>query len=214
VKAALAKKPLIRIAVVESDPLRFVGLQALFEAEPDFQLISASLPEATQQNIDLVLLGERSSQNLFDMMASWKATHPQLRIIVTGSGVDEETILKAIASGAKGYVDSAAPAADFVQAIRIVSQGSVWAPRHVLSVFIERHIVPAGHATFTDREQEVLEMLVGGRSNKEIGAPLGIGERTVKAHVAKLLRKIGVQNRIALSVHAITHSLVSPPKQN
>ena len=143
-----------------------------------------------------------------------------MRIIVTGSGVDEETILKAIAFGAKGYVDSAAPAADFVQAIRIVSQGSVWAPRHVLSVFIERvssvprHSVPAVHPTFTDREQEVLEMLVGGRSNKEIGAPLGIGERTVKAHVAKLLRKIGVQNRIALSVHAVTHSLVSPPKPN
>ena len=90
----------------------------------------------------------------------------------------------------------------------------------MLSTFIERvssstgRIVPAGRVTFTDREQEVLELLVGGRSNKEIGAPLGIGERTVKAHVAKLLRKIGVQNRIALSVHAIAHSLVSPPKQN
>ena len=51
-------------------------------------------------------------------------------------------------------------------------------------------------------------MLVEGRSNKEIGVPLGIGERTVKAHVAKLMRKIGVQNRVALTVHAITHSLV------
>jgi DNA-binding NarL/FixJ family response regulator len=215
VKAALARKPVIRIAVVESDPLRFVGFRALFEEEPDFELISASLPEAgTQQNIDLVLLGEHSGQNLLDAMASLKAIHPQLRIIVTGSGMDEETILKAIASGAKGYVDFAAPVADFVQAIRIVSQGSVWAPRHVLSVFIERQIVPTGDATFTDREQEVLEMLVAGRSNKEIGAPLGIGERTVKAHVAKLLRKIGVQNRIALSVYAITHSLVSPPKQD
>jgi DNA-binding NarL/FixJ family response regulator len=219
VKAALANKPLIRIAVVESDPLRFVGFRALFELEPDFELISASLPEAgTLQNIDLVLLGENSSQNLFDMMASVKATHPQLRIIVTGSGVDEESMLNAIAFGAKGYVDSAAPAADFVQAIRIVSQGSVWAPRHVLSVFIERMSSSAartaGDATFTDREQEVLEMLVGGSSNREIGAPLGIGERTVKAHVTKLLRKVGVQNRIALSVHAITHSLVSPPKQD
>ena len=218
---ALAKKPLIRIAVVESDPLRFLGFRALFEAEPDFELISASLPEAgTQQNIDLALLGEHSGQNVFDAMASLKATHPQLRIVVTGSGAEEETILKAIALGAKGYVDSAAPAADFVQAMRAVSQGSVWAPRHVLSVFIERvssvprHIVPAGHATFTDREQEVLEMLVEGRSNKEIGVPLGIGERTVKAHIAKLLRKIGVQNRIALSVHAVAHSLVSPPKQD
>ena len=52
-------------------------------------------------------------------------------------------------------------------------------------------------------------MLVAGQSNKEIGAPLGIRERTVKAHVAKLMRKVGVENRVALTVHAITHSLVS-----
>src|SRR5207253_1073079 len=103
----------------------------------------------------------------------------------------------------------------FVQAIRVVNQGSVWAPRRVLSMFIERvssapgRIFPAGRVTFTDREKQVLEMLVAGRSNKEIGAALGIEERTVKAHVAKLMRKVGVQNRIALSVHAITHSLVS-----
>jgi DNA-binding NarL/FixJ family response regulator len=216
VKTAPAKKPLIRIAVVESDPLRFVGFRALFDSEPDFELVSAALPDiSVMQDIDLVLLGNRSGQNLFDVMASLKAARPDLRIIVTGAGMDEETILKAIASGAKGYVDEAASAAEFVQAIRIVNQGSVWAPRRVLSMFIERvssapgRIFPAGRVTFTDREKEVLEMLVAGRSNKEIGAALGIEERTVKAHVAKLMRKVGVQNRIALSVHAITHSLVT-----
>jgi DNA-binding NarL/FixJ family response regulator len=215
-KAAMAKKPLIRIAVVESDPLRFVGFRALFDSESDFELVSATLPDiSVLQGIDLVLLGSRAGQNLFDVMASLKATRPDLRIIVTGSGMDEETILKAIASGAKGYVDEAATPAEFVQAIRIVNQGSVWAPRRVLSMFIERvtsspgRIFPAGRVTFTDREKEVLEMLVAGRSNKEIGAALGIEERTVKAHVAKLMRKVGVQNRIALSVHAITHSLVT-----
>ncbi|HST08894.1 MAG TPA: response regulator transcription factor [Terriglobales bacterium] len=212
----MAKKPLIRIAVVESDPLRFVGFRALFDSESDFELVSATLPDISAlQGIDLVLLGSRAGQNLFDVMASLKAARPDLRIIVTGSGIDEETILKAIASGAKGYVDEAATPAEFVQAIRIVNQGSVWAPRRVLSMFIERvssspgRIFPAGRVTFTDREKEVLEMLVAGRSNKEIGAALGIEERTVKAHVAKLMRKVGVQNRIALSVHAITHSLVT-----
>ncbi len=215
-KAAMAKKPLIRLAVVESDPLRFVGFRALFDTESDFELVSATLPDISLlQGIDLVLLGNRAGQNLFDVMASLKATRPDLRIIVTGSGMDEETILKAIASGAKGYVDEAATPTEFVQAIRIVNQGSVWAPRRVLSMFIERvtsspgRIFPAGRVTFTDREKEVLEMLVAGRSNKEIGAALGIEERTVKAHVAKLMRKVGVQNRIALSVHAITHSLVT-----
>jgi DNA-binding NarL/FixJ family response regulator len=215
-KAAPVKKTPIRIAVVESDPLRFVGFRALFDSEPDFELISASLPDVSVlQGIDLVLLGNRSGQNLFDVMAGLKASRPDLRIIVTGSGMDEETILKAIAAGAKGYVDEAAAPTEFVQAIRVVNQGSVWAPRHVLSMFIERvstspgRIFPAGRVTFTDREKEVLEMLVAGRSNKEIGSALGIEERTVKAHVAKLMRKVGVQNRIALSVHAITHSLVT-----
>ncbi|PYV87401.1 MAG: hypothetical protein DMG90_18150 [Acidobacteria bacterium] len=215
-KAVPTKKPSIRIAVVESDPLRFVGFRALFDSENDLELVSASLPDiSTLQDVDLILLGNRSGQNLFDVMASLKASRPDLKIIVTGSGMDEETILKAIASGAKGYVDEAASAVEFVQAIRIVNQGSVWAPRKVLSMFIERvssapgRIFPAGRVTFTDREKEVLEMLVAGRSNKEIGAALGIEERTVKAHVAKLMRKVGVQNRIALSVHAITHSLVT-----
>ncbi len=216
VKTALIKKPLIRLAVVESDPLRFVGFRALFDSEPDFELISASISEISGlQGIDLILLGNRNGQNLFDLMAGLKAARPDLRIIVTGSGIDEETILKAIAAGAKGYVDEAASPTEFVQAIRIVNQGSVWAPRRVLSMFIERvstspgRIFPAGRVTFTDREKEVLEMLVAGRSNKEIGSALGIEERTVKAHVAKLMRKVGVQNRIALSVHAITHSLVT-----
>jgi DNA-binding NarL/FixJ family response regulator len=215
-KTAPVKKPVIRIAVVESDPLRFVGFRALFDAESDFELISASMSEISAlEGINLILLGNRNGQNLFDVMASLKATRPDLRIIVTGSGIDEETILKAIASGAKGYVDEAASPAEFVQAIRIVNEGSVWAPRHVLSMFIERvsnspgRVFPAGRVTFTDREKEVLEMLVAGRSNKEIGSALGIEERTVKAHVAKLMRKVGVQNRIALSVHAITHSLVT-----
>jgi len=215
-KTATQRKPLIRIAVVESDPLRFVGFRALFDSEPEFELVSASVVELTgRENIDLVLLGSRSGQNLFDVMASLKAIRPDLRIIVTGAGADDETILKALAAGAKGYVDEAATPQEFVQAIRIVHQGSVWAPRRVLSIFIERvtsspgRIFPAGRVTFTDREKEVLELLVAGRSNKEIGAALGIEERTVKAHVAKLMRKVGVQNRIALSVHAITHSMVT-----
>src|SRR5713101_5224274 len=138
-KAAPAKKALIRIAVVGSDPLQFVGLRAVFDSERDFELISSSLSDVgTQQKIDLVLLRDRSGQNLFDVMASLKATRPHLRIIVIGSGMDDETILKAITFGAKGYVDAAASPADFVQAIRIVSRGSVWAPRRVLSAFIER----------------------------------------------------------------------------
>ena len=206
-----------RIVIIESDPLRLVGFRALFDSEPDFDLISASVPEITRYpEATVALLAGRNGENLFDMIASLKAARPDLRVLVTGALNEDETILKALAAGAKGYVDETASPAEFIQAIRIVLHGSIWAPRRVLSTFVDRvtasgRIFPAGRLSFTDREREVLELLVAGRSNKEIGSALGIEERTVKAHVAKLMRKVGVQNRIALSVHAITHSLVAEP---
>jgi DNA-binding NarL/FixJ family response regulator len=128
----------------------------------------------------------------------------------------DETILAALASGAKGYVDESAPASEFVRAVRVVSRGSVWVSRRVLSMFVDgagsltvRPYSGGGRTAFTPREIEVLGMLVQGRSNKEIGGPLGIEVRTVKAHVAKLMHKVGVRNRIALSTYAISHSLVA-----
>ena len=215
-KPSPARKPPIRIAVVESDPLRVIGWSALFDSEPDLELHAVTAVElATKSDIDLILLAGRGSQNVFDLMAGLKASRPDLRIIVTGVGADDETILKTVAGGAKGYIDESATPAEFAQAIRTVHQGAVWAPRRILSMFIERvssspgKIFPAGHVVFTDREKEVLELLVAGHANKEIGAALGIEVRTVKAHVAKLLRKVGVDNRVTLSVHAITHSLVT-----
>ncbi|HZQ91031.1 MAG TPA: response regulator transcription factor [Terriglobales bacterium] len=214
-KPAPAKTPRIVVALVENDPLRLVGFRSLFDKEPEFELTALEAHEVrSRENLDVALLGSRNGQNLFDMIAGLKAARPDLRILVTGSGADDETILKALAAGAKGYIDEGADPGEFAQALKVVFQGWVWAPRRVLAMFVDRvaqsgRIFPAGRLTFTDREKEVLELLVAGRSNKEIGSALGIEERTVKAHVAKLMRKVGVQNRIALSVHAITHSLVT-----
>jgi DNA-binding NarL/FixJ family response regulator len=80
-----------------------------------------------------------------------------------------------------------------------------------LAIMQPKRMRPGVNAVITDREKQVLQMLVSGLSNKEIGAPLGIVERTVKAHIAKLMRKIGVHNRIELSVHAVARSLVILP---
>jgi DNA-binding NarL/FixJ family response regulator len=215
-KNRMRKEPLIQVAMVESDPLRFVGLRALLDCERDLELTSVSMAElAEHETIDVALLRDQSDRNLFNQVDSLKAERPDLRIIVTGQSTDDEMILKAIAAGAKGYINEAAPAAELALAIRIVHRGLVWAPRRVLSMFVDRSSsslrrdFPIGRLDFTQREKQVLELLVNGRSNKEIAAPLGIEERTVKAHVARLMRKVGVQNRIALSVHAITHALVA-----
>jgi DNA-binding NarL/FixJ family response regulator len=219
-KISTTMKPMLRIAFVESDPLRLVGFRALLESESDLELISASLPEiAIQSNIDVVLIGDRPGQNLFDIVSNLKVVRPSLPIIVIGRSKDDKIMLNAIVSGAKGYVFDGAPPSEFAQAIRTVSQGSIWVPRRVLSMFIELAIahqngmLPGANGAITDREKQVLKMLVAGLTNKEIGEPLGIVERTVKAHIAKMMRKVGVRNRIALSVHAITYSLVSSPAQ-
>ncbi len=148
------------------------------------------------------------------MMQHLRTVQPGVRVVITAPTSSDEVVLDALANGARGYVDEAAPASDFVNAIRIVHEGLIWASRRVLALFVERssHVgkrVP-GRMDFTHREREVLEMLVAGRSNREIAVPLGIEERTVKAHVAKLMRKVGVQNRIMLSVHAVNHCLVAP----
>ena len=123
------------------------GRKSLFDSEQDLELISCSLAElGPRKDIDLVLLGTRAGQNLFDVMAGLKAARPDLRIIVTGSGADDETILKALAAGAKGYVDEAASPAEFIQALRIVHQGSVWgAQTRTFHLYRARYILSRSH---------------------------------------------------------------------
>jgi DNA-binding NarL/FixJ family response regulator len=155
----------------------------------------------------------------YEGMAALKASRAGVRVIVTGSGTGDEDILRAVGAGAKGYVSEDASPAEFKKALREVHAGSVWLPRHILALFIERAtssprtIEPSKEARFTGRERQVLRLLVAGRSNREIADELGIIERTVKSHVAQLLRKVGVSNRIALSVHAVTHSLLESQQQ-
>jgi len=128
-------------------------------------------------NIDLVLLGNRGGQNLYDIMASMKAVRPDLRIIVTGSAwmmrVSSKPSLPAQRlrrrSRFTGRVYPGSPRRQ---------SGFGVAPRRVLSTFIERVSAPRAASSrrthyLYDREKEVLEMLVAGRSNKEIGSALG-----------------------------------------
>ena len=213
-KSKSTQKPRIHVAVVESDPLRLVGLRALLGGEPDFELVPASLEGITAQHeADVVMIGGQPEHNLFAMLDSLRVTRPDLRILLTVAEMTDNTVLTAIASGARGCIDETTSQAELAHALRIINEGGTWASRKVLATFIEQSNASCGRVLrrtqLTSRERQVLEMLVEGRSNKEIAVPLGIEERTVKSHVAKLMRKVGAQNRISLSVQAIKHSLVS-----
>ncbi len=122
------------------------------------------------------------------------------------------TFCARINAGAKGYVAQEASSDILKKAIREVHAGSVWIPRRVLAVFIERATEPQKVSSpapkISPREREVLRLLLSGCSNREIAQQLGIIEQTVKSHVAQLLRKTGVRNRTALSIHTISKSLL------
>jgi len=208
-------KPKISIAVIGYDPLRFVGLRTILESDPDFSVQALGvLNLAYSLRCDVVLLGSHGMSSLHNAIANLRSNSSHSKIILTGAPAGDDAMLRAIAAGVKGYLDEAAGPEEYKQAIRVVHSGSMWAPRKVLAKFIEQvtansstvPISPVGGVS--ERERQVLELLVAGRTNKEIGAELGIEERTEKAHITKLMQKAGVQNRIALSVHALTHSLL------
>jgi DNA-binding NarL/FixJ family response regulator len=212
-RISTATKPMLHVALVESDPLRSVGFLALLESKSDLELISASLPEiAIEPNIDVVLIGHRFGQSLSDTMFYLKRLRPNLPIMVTGPRISDEIMLKVIVCGGKGYVFDGAPPREFARALRVVSQGSVWAPRRILSMFIDlavkQRIFDGTNGATTDRDQQVLRVLVKKLPNKAAGAPLGIVPDRVKAHLTKIMRKVRVHNRAGLSVHTVTRSLV------
>jgi len=211
------KKP-IRVAVLNTDPLRVEGFRSLFGSQKEFFLRPSTMPGSVQAlDDDVVLLTINRGTPFYSAMSALKAVRPAVRIIVTGPGNKDEDILRAIAAGAKGYVPEDAPLSDFKQAIRAVHSGSVWAPGRILGLFIERTTAStttrktkaSDGRVISRRQCQVLSLLAVGSSNKEIAKSLGLKERTVKAHVAELLRKIGAPNRIALSVHPLTHTLLA-----
>jgi DNA-binding NarL/FixJ family response regulator len=209
----------IRVAVLESDPVRFLGLRTLFSADPGINLRAADVDAVLENSHEeLVLMAADRGSSFYAAMSALKAVRPGIRIIVTGPGNRDEDVLRAVTAGAKGYVPEESSPEEFKKAIREVHNGSVWMPRRVMATFIERTTTYApkphgrGAPKISKREREVLRLLVGGSSNREIADELGIIERTVKSHIAQLLRKIGVANRTALTVHAVTHSLLTEPK--
>jgi DNA-binding NarL/FixJ family response regulator len=212
-----AKSPSrLRVALLETEPIRVQGFITLFQDHPRIEFVFFELAQfLADQEFKLALVGLHGDSLPLPLVATIHGLRPDVRLVVMGPPADDEMILQAITAGAKAYLEASATPLQVEQAIEIVSQGSIWAPRRVLSIFVDRATKTSRSTTpaatqFTARETEVLKLLVAARSNREIARNLGIEERTVKAHVAKLMRKVGVENRIALSIYAVTNAIVKP----
>ncbi len=198
----------MRIALLDFEPIRIAGLREIF-AQPEFEVAATDWTMAFRESaFDLAVLVLKEQAFSLALLARLRGRHHGLRVLVIGSGSEQEKILAALNAGAKGWLEETASPTHVKQAAFAVLGGSVWAPRRVLATFVDRAI--DGSATrqkrhsprFTEREEAVLQQLVLARSNREIAQALSIQEQTVKSYVARLMRKVGVGNRIALSVQA------------
>jgi len=209
----------IQVGLVADEPIRLEGLISVFEAppaagQPKLVPVTGTL-EALLSSAALayMVVDLNASAGSLDILEFIRRTRPDLRLIILGPEGNDELVLGTIMAGARAYLDPNAGPDAVRMAIQAVTSGSIWAPRRLLSKLIDRLLnsrdtsLTNGNSHLTAREHQVLDLILHARSNREIAQQLGIEERTVKAHVGRLMRKAGVDNRIELSMHAINLSL-------
>jgi len=210
----------IRIGVIADEPIRLAGLSSVFdqpgkEGRAQLVPVPGSMRDLLAQPALKYLVVDMQSASLgLRSLETIRRARPDLRMIVIGPSGDEELVINSIVAGARAYLDLSASPETVRDAVEIVTQGSIWAPRRLLSRLIDRLLnnpevsnASEESADLTSRERQVMELILKARSNREIARQLGIEERTVRAHLARLMRKAGVDNRIKLSMSVLGRAI-------
>jgi DNA-binding NarL/FixJ family response regulator len=219
IMSARSSEP-VEIGLVSDHPIRLEGLLSIFEApastgNPPLRPLTGTLHEMlSRPTLEYLLIDMSESVGGLAVLDSIRRARPALRLIVIGPEGNDELVLESIIAGARAYLDLTADIARVRQALETVTGGSIWAPRRLLSKLIDRLLKAPQDASLTSnpphltaREKEVLDLILQARSNREIARELGIEERTVKAHVGRLMRKTGADNRIELTMRALARPL-------
>jgi DNA-binding NarL/FixJ family response regulator len=204
----------IRVGLFSTEPIRLTGLHSVLEDYPGIAVVTGDFESLLEdESLEYLILDMGNNPAWMEIQFMARRLRPDIRQIVLGPSGSEELILQSIGSGARAYLDSSCGPLAVRQAVGAVIQGSIWAPRRLLSMLVDRLMsrsspsVAIPSPTFSPRERQVLDLIMTARSNREIAEELGIEERTVKAYVTSLMRKTGVDNRVSLSVRAMQGSL-------
>jgi DNA-binding NarL/FixJ family response regulator len=202
---------MIRVLVVDDHPVIRDGLGQIISGENDMEVVgqadngrvALSLVSQTDPQIIIMDLSMPEMGGL-EAMAEIHKIRPEVRFIVFSVFKGEEDIHRALKAGASGYLFKVVQRAELVAAIRMVAAGHPYLPLQVAERLRFRH--PADE--LSTREFDVLSGIASGRTNRAIGEELGISEGTVKAHVNKILTKLGAKDRTQAVVFAFERGII------
>lgn len=220
----------MKILIVDDHPLILEALRHVLRAlDPEIEVLEArDTSEAlgfaqAQTDIDLVLLdlglpGKAGLEALHEL----RSEQPDLPVVVLSATEDPDTVLGAVDVGAMGFISKATRNDVLVNALRIVLSGAVYLPPQLLQhrgTGADREAMRPSSLTYrdvglTDRQAEVLSLLIQGKSNKLICRELGLAEGTVKIHVTAILKALNVVNRTqaVVAVSRLGLRLAAPVK--
>lgn len=210
----------LRILIVDDHAILRDGLRSLLERQPDLEVVgeAASGEEALQQTADLlpdIVMMDVAMPGMNGLEATQliKQRFPEVKVLILTQHDNREYILPLLQAGASGYILKRSGGREVVQAIRqVYEQGAFLEPsiaRQLLSGYVQSEEPPESTIPhLTNREREVLRLVVSGKSNKEIAGILFISPKTVSVHRSNIMTKLDVRNSIELVRYAQRHNLV------
>ena len=209
---------MIRVLIVDDHGVVREGLRAFLDLQDGLEVVGEAadgrqaLAQAERLRPDVILMDlVMPHLDGVGAMRELRRRMPEIRVVALTSFLDEERLLPAIQAGAAGYLLKDAEPAEVVRAVRAANEGqAIIAPAAAARLVdaISQSAGPSPHDRLTAREREVLELIANGRSNKLIALELGISEKTVKAHVGRVLAKLGVADRTQAALLAVREGLV------
>jgi DNA-binding NarL/FixJ family response regulator len=208
--------PTISVALADDQPLVRSGLRMIVESEPDLRVVgevadgAAAVELVTTTQPDVLLLDvQMPDVDGLAAMEQIAAADATTRVLMLTTFDLDEYVYRAMRAGASGFLLKDMPAEDIVTAVRQVARGAdaLLAPaltRRLVDRFTETgaRLTTVDLDRLTAREVDVLRLLGRGQSNAEIAAELFIGETTVKTHVARILLKLGLRDRVQAAILA------------
>jgi DNA-binding NarL/FixJ family response regulator len=197
----------VRVLVVDDHAVVREGLLSLLETMPGIECVGSAIDglDAVAQVARLqpdVVLMDLAMPRLDGIEATRRirASHPDVRVLALTSHADDGRIRAAMEAGARGYLLKHVGPDQLIEAVHAVHAGDVPLDPRAGRILLESR--RGGEPQLTPRETEVLRLVARGRANKQIARELGIAERTVKAHLTRLMQGIGVTDRVAAALWA------------